>query len=211
MTRGVKTKQPRLLLATGNPGKARELRDLLQGIPFELVTLADVGIHDEVEEQGATFEENAVAKAKTYARLSGLCALADDSGLEVDALGGAPGPRSRRYAGEGASDTDRVQLLLKQLGAVPLERRTANFRSVIAIASPDGRVYTVQGSCKGRITFEPRGSGGFGYDPIFYIPELGKTMAGLTLEEKNRISHRGAAARAAVPLLKALEKELSRG
>ena len=198
----------KLLLATTNAGKARELAQLLKSVPWEMVSLRDEGVDFEVEETGETLEENAALKARTYARHSGLWALADDSGLEVEALGGAPGVRSRRFAGEGASDADLVRELLRRLDGTPWEQRAARFRSVIAIASPEGQVHQCEGVCEGVIGFQPRGDGGFGYDPVFYIPELGCTMAELTLEEKNRISHRAAAARAAEALLATLHPEL---
>ena len=193
---------PKLLLATNNKGKAREYRSLLSGVPFELVTPDEVGINTEVEEVGKSFEENARLKAATLARESQLLSLADDSGLEVDALGGEPGTLSARYAGEGASDEDRVSYLLTKLEGVPEEKRTARFRCVIAIAAPQGDVELCSGECEGIIAFEPRGERGFGYDPIFYLPELKKTMAELPPEEKNRISHRGMAAKKASQLLK---------
>jgi len=185
---------PKLLLATNNKGKAREYKSLLQGIPFELVTPAELGISTEVAEVGKSFEENARLKAKTLAAESRLLALADDSGLEVDALGGEPGTLSARYAGEGASDRDRVSYLLTKLEGVPQEKRTARFRCVIAIATPQGEVELCSGECEGFIAFEPRGNRGFGYDPIFYLPELKKTMAELPPELKNKVSHRGKAA-----------------
>ena len=169
-----------------------------------MVSLRDEGVDFEVDEVGETLEENAALKAKTYAHHSGLWALADDSGLEVEALGGAPGVRSRRFAGEGASDADLVRELLRRLDGTPWEQRAARFRSVVAIASPQGELHLCQGACDGVIGFEPQGAGGFGYDPVFYIPELGCTMAELSLEDKNRISHRAAAARAAEALLAAL-------
>jgi XTP/dITP diphosphohydrolase len=193
---------PKLLLATNNKGKAREYKNLLSGVPFELVTPAEVGISTEVAEVGKSFEENARLKATTLARESGLLALADDSGLEVDALGGEPGTLSARYAGEGASDEDRANYLLTKLEGVPQEKRTARFRCVIAIATPEGDVELCSGECDGFIALEPRGEGGFGYDPVFYLPELGKTMAELPLETKNKISHRGRAAQKASQLLK---------
>jgi XTP/dITP diphosphohydrolase len=186
--------KPKLLLATNNQGKVREYRSLLHGIPFALVTPAELGITAKVEEAGGSFEENASLKATNMARQSGLLALADDSGLEVDALGGEPGSLSHRWAGENASDADRIVYLLSKLKDVPETQRTAQFRCVIAIATPDGRVEFFSGECPGVIIDEPKGTNGFGYDPIFYIPELGKTMAELTLEEKNRISHRARAA-----------------
>ena len=197
---------PKLLLATNNRGKAREYKSLLQGIPFELVTPAELGISTEVAEVGKSFEENARLKAKTLAAESRLLALADDSGLEVDALGGEPGTLSARYAGEGASDRDRVSYLLTKLEGVPQEKRTARFRCVIAIATPQGEVELCSGECEGFIAFEPRGNRGFGYDPIFYLPELKKTMAELSPEEKNKVSHRGRAAAKAREVLKRLAR-----
>jgi len=184
-----------LLLATNNKAKVREYRSLLQNLPFELVTLAERGITTVVDEVGESLEENARLKASALASESKLVALADDSGLEVDILDGAPGRLSARYAGEGASDKDRVNYLLAKLEGVPLEKRSARFRCVIAVATPEGRVELCSGECAGLITFEPRGEQGFGYDPIFYLPELDKTMAELSLETKNQISHRGQAAR----------------
>lgn len=196
--------RPKLLLATNNQAKVREYRSLLLDIPFELVTLAEQGISTEVEEVGESLEENARLKACTLAEESQLIALADDSGLEVDALGGEPGRLSARYAGEGASDKDRVSYLLSRMKDVPSERRSACFRCVIAVATPGGEVYFCTGKCPGLITFEPRGKWGFGYDPIFYLPELDKTMAELPLEMKNRVSHRGQAAREAYRVLQKL-------
>lgn len=193
---------PKLLLATGNKAKVREYRSLLQSLPFELVSMAELGINTRVDEVGESLEENARLKAITIAGESQLLTLADDSGLEVDVLGGEPGRLSARYAGEGASDRDRVKYLLSRLKDVPSEKRSACFRCVIAIATPDGEVELCSGDCRGVITLEPRGEEGFGYDPIFYLPGLGKTMAELTLEEKNRLSHRGRAAREAIKLLR---------
>ncbi|MFH0847870.1 MAG: XTP/dITP diphosphatase [Chloroflexota bacterium] len=185
----------KLLLATNNRGKVREYRSLLDDLPLQLVTPAEAGITTVVDEVGESLEENARLKAVALAAESGLLALADDSGLEVDALGGEPGPLSARYAGKGASDRDRVSYLLSRLEGVPWEKRTARFRCVIALAIPGGEVGVCSGECHGLITFEPRGEEGFGYDPIFYFPELGKTMAELPLETKNQVSHRGHAAR----------------
>jgi XTP/dITP diphosphohydrolase len=189
--------QPKLLLATNNAGKVKEFRSLLQGIPFELVTPQDIGIKTEVAETGTTYEENARLKACALSKESGLLTLADDSGLEVDALNGEPGVMSARYAGKNASDTDRVKYLLSKMKDVPKEKRTARFRCVIAIAQPDGQVEFCEGECKGLIAFEPCGKNGFGYDPIFCFPKYGKTMAELPIEIKNRISHRGRAAQKA--------------
>jgi XTP/dITP diphosphohydrolase len=184
----------KLLLATSNEGKAREYRALLSGVPYEIVTMTEQGFNLEVEETGASFEENARLKAAELAAESGLLSLADDSGLEVDALNGEPGVRSARYAGENASDEDRYLFLLEKLKDVPDEKRTARFRCVIAIAPPDNKIKLCSGECPGVITRKPRGNNGFGYDPVFYLPELGKTMAELSSEEKNRISHRARAA-----------------
>ena len=192
----------KLLLATNNQAKVREYRSLLQSLPYELVTLAEQGITTIVSEVGKSLEENARLKATLLATESQLLALADDSGLEVDALGGEPGWLSARYAGENASDKDRVNYLLLRLKDVPWEKRTARFRCVIAIATPDGEVEFCSGECQGFITFEPRGEQGFGYDPVFYLPELDKTMAELPLEIKNQISHRGQAAQKVYQLLR---------
>jgi len=184
----------KLLLATNNQAKVREYRSLLQNIPFELVTLAEEGITTTVSEVGESLEENARLKATVLAAQSQLLALGDDSGLEVDALGGEPGRLSARYAGQGASDKDRVNYLLSRLKGVPWQERSARFRCIIAIATPGGEVELCRGECRGFITFEPRGEQGFGYDPVFYLPELDKTMAELPLEIKNQVSHRGQAA-----------------
>jgi XTP/dITP diphosphohydrolase len=190
----------KLLLATNNQGKLREYRMLLQGLPYELATMAEVEI-GQVSEDGKNLEENAELKARVCAERSGLLTLADDSGLEVAALGGEPGPLSARYAGEGASDSERIAYLLSRLGDVPWSERSARFRCVIAVANLDGEVELCSGECPGYITFEPRGERGFGYDPIFYLPELGRTMAELPLATKNRVSHRGQAARKAYQVL----------
>ena len=192
----------KLLLATSNQGKVREYRLLLSDVPFELVTPAAEGITTIVDETGTSLEENARLKSTILAAESGLPALADDSGLEVDALGGAPGHLSARYAGENASDRDRVDFLLSRLKDVPREKRTARFRCVIALAIPQGEVELCSGECRGHITFEPRGKHGFGYDPVFYFPELDMTMAELPLSLKNQVSHRGQAARKAAEILK---------
>ena len=194
----------KLLVATNNPGKVREYEALLKGLPLTLTYPAQEGIDIEVEETGSTFAENARLKATAYARASGLLTLADDSGLEVDALGGEPGTRSARYAGQGASDEDRYRLLLSKLEGVPWERRSARFRCVIALARPQGEVRTAEGTCEGVIAFEPKGEHGFGYDPVFYMQEHGRTMAELEPEIKNRISHRARAAEGARRILQEL-------
>ncbi len=205
-----------LLIATGNPGKMREYIDLLQGIPFELVSLRDLGITHEVEETGETFEENAWLKASEYAAISGLLTLADDSGLEVDALSGEPGVRSARYGGDSCtSDEDRVELLLRNMKDVPWEERGARFRCVIVIALPEDAkippkgepstlIAQAEGFAAGMIQYNPQGDDGFGYDPVFYLPSHYKTMAQLPLEVKNKISHRANAAQKAVESLKKL-------
>ena len=198
----------KLLLATTNQGKAREYRRLLEGLPFQLVTPLEEGLDITVDEENASFEENARLKATAYASLSRLITLADDSGLEVDALGGAPGIRSARFAGDQADDKDKVEHLLARLKEVPWEKRTARFRCVIAIATPEGTTELCHGDCSGLIAFEPEGDNGFGYDPVFHLHEFGKTMAELPLEAKNQISHRGRAARKAYQILEQLAEKV---
>jgi XTP/dITP diphosphohydrolase len=188
-----------ILIATQNPGKVREFRLLLASLKTRLRFLSELRLQVEVPEDGATYIDNASQKALTYALASGLLTLADDSGLEVDAMGGAPGIHSARYAP--GRDTDRVTALLVQLRDVPWEQRTARFRCVVAIATPTGELYSAEGVCEGLIAFEPKGQGGFGYDPIFYLPEYDRTMAQLPQAEKNRISHRARAVEAALPIL----------
>ena len=184
----------------------REYKSLLPDLSYELVTLVEQGITVVVNEVGESLEENARLKATVIAAQSQLLALADDSGLEVDALGGEPGRLSARYAGENASDTERINLLLARLKGVPWEKRSARFRCVIAIATPDGKVNFCSGECQGLITFTPRGEHGFGYDPVFYLPELDKTMAELPLALKNQVSHRGQAARQVYQVLERLRE-----
>ena len=198
--------RPKLLLATNNQAKVREYKSLLHDLPCELVTLDEQGINTSVSEVGASLEENARLKATVLAAESQLTAMADDSGLEVDALGGEPGCLSARYAGEGASDRDRVNYLLTRLKGVPEDKRSAHFRCVIAVATPDGKMELCSGECHGFITLAPRGDQGFGYDPVFYLPEMGKTMAELPLELKNQVSHRGRAARQVPQALEKLEE-----
>jgi len=195
---------PKLLLATSNPGKIREYRFLLDGLGYQITTLTEEGIAKIVTESGNNYEQNARLKAITYAKLSQLTALADDSGLEVDALNGEPGVRSARFAGEAATDAEKVNFLLAKLNGVPWERRTARFKCVIAIAIPGGRVELCHGECHGTIAFEAKGENGFGYDPIFFLPEIGKTMAELHLEMKNQISHRARASQKARQVLQQL-------
>lgn len=188
-------KRNKLLLATNNPGKLKEMSVLLSELALEVTTPLEQGIHLEVDESGKTFEANAKLKAEAFSSFSGLMSLSDDSGLEVDVLKGEPGVMSARYAGPNASDQDRVQYLLDKLKGIPLGRRSARFRCVMAISRPGEEVEIFEGVCEGVIGEEPKGSGGFGYDPIFYIPSLGVNMAELSIENKNSISHRGIASR----------------
>lgn len=180
-----------LVLATRNPGKTVEIRDLLEGFPVEIKNLDDFGPIPEVEEDGETFDDNAYKKASFAANVLGLPALADDSGLVVEALDGAPGVYSARYAGENATDEQRVGKLLKELKNTT--NRKAAFECVISIAVPGGAALTYEGRCEGVIAGKPAGENGFGYDPVFYYPPLNKTFAQLTREEKGRVSHRGRA------------------
>jgi XTP/dITP diphosphohydrolase len=205
----------KLLVATNNRGKIREYKEILEeGLPpeVEITFPAQEGLDLDVEESGETFEENALLKAVEFARASGLLTLADDSGLEVDALGGAPGVYSARYAGPGTTDADRYRKLLGELADVPPEARAARFRCVVALAGPDGVIGSAQGTVEGEIGFEARGSMGFGYDPVFTVEGYGGlTMAELPPEVKNRISHRARALQAAMPLLKqAIERAQQR-
>jgi len=196
----------RLLIATHNRGKLIEYQAILAGLPVELVTLDDVGIRDDVAETGATLAENARLKALTYARQSGLLTLADDSGLEVDALNGEPGVYSKRYAGENKTDAERNAFLLAKLRDVPPGKRSARFACVIAIATPAGKVWETVGVCEGEIAFDSRGTNGFGYDPIFQVTERNMRMAELPSSIKNQISHRARAAERAKEILKAIVK-----
>ncbi len=193
----------KLLLASNNEKKLRELRDILAGLGHEVVSLREAGIASDPEETGETFEENALIKARSACALSGLPAVADDSGLAVDALGGAPGVRSARYCL--GSDADRVAFLLKNMEGVPDGKRTARFVSAIACVFPDGKELSVRGECEGIILRAPRGDGGFGYDPVFYSPGEGLTFAQIPPERKNAISHRS---RALFAFVKRLKKEL---
>ena len=196
--------RPRLVLATGNPGKARELRALLAGVPFEVRTLADYPPFPMPEESGATYEANALMKARAAAAHTRALALGDDSGIEVDALGGAPGVRSARFGGPGLADAERVQHLLHQIDHVPDAQRTARFRCVMALVTPEGEATLVDGACDGLLTRAPRGTGGFGYDPIFFYPPFGATFGEVTDERKATVSHRGRAAAAARTVLLAM-------
>jgi len=195
---------PKLLLATSNPGKIKEYRFLLDGLGYQITTLTEEGIIKIVTESGSNYEQNARLKAITYAKLSQFIALADDSGLEVDALNGEPGIKSARFAGEAATDAEKVSLLLDKLNGIPWEKRTARFKCVIAIAIPGGRVELCYGECHGMVSFEAKGENGFGYDPIFSLPKIGKTMAELPFEMKNQISHRARASQKARQVLQQL-------
>ncbi|GAB4541393.1 MAG: XTP/dITP diphosphatase [Anaerolineales bacterium] len=210
----------KILIATNNKGKVKEFQELLKGLPFELVTPAEIHLSLEVEENGANYIENAAKKARAFAQASGLIALADDSGLEVDALNGAPGLYSARYHPKpGASDAERRAYLIENLQGKP-RPWTAHFHATIAIAFPANaesevsdfgaktegfalpKIYFAEGDCYGEIIPEERGANGFGYDPIFLFPELNQTMAELDMEAKNRLSHRAKAAMNAIPMLK---------
>lgn len=197
----------KLLLGTQNQGKQDELRALLSNLHIEILTPQQIGISIEVEESGSTYDENARLKAVAYASHSGLWSLSDDSGLEVEALDGAPGLRSARLGGEGNSDADRRRLLIEML-ADHSRPWKACFRATVSLAGPTGELEVAEGDCTGEIITEERGTKGFGYDPIFLIHELGKTMAELGMEEKNQISHR---ARAIMALRPALEARLGLG
>jgi XTP/dITP diphosphohydrolase len=191
-----------LLIATNNKGKVKELQDLLKDTGLELITPADINLNLDVEEDGKTYAENAAKKAIAFARASGFISLADDSGLEVDALGGAPGLYSARYHPKaGAKDADRRAYMLENLENKP-RPWTAHFHATIAISVSEEEVYVVEGNCYGEIIPEERGNGGFGYDPIFFFPEFKKTMAEMDMEEKNRLSHRAKAVMNAIPILK---------
>lgn len=192
----------KLLIATNNRGKLSEYQELLADLPYELVTLDDVGITEEVDETGSTFAENAQLKARTYAAQSGLLTMADDSGLEVAALNGAPGVYSKRYGGYDDDTERRNQYLLDQMRGLAQGQRQANFRCLICIVNPaDGREWLCDGRLEGEIAFAPRGSGGFGYDPLLYLPDRGLTVAEMSSAEKNAISHRGHATACARDIL----------
>ncbi|MDO4315460.1 MAG: XTP/dITP diphosphatase [Oscillospiraceae bacterium] len=181
----------RFVLATHNPGKLREMADILSRFGVEVVSPKDLGITVDVEETGATFAENAMLKARAVCKAANLPAIADDSGLCVDALNGGPGVYSARYGGEGLDDRGRCMLLLSSMRGQPT--RAAHFACAVACAFPDGKTLTAEGRCDGTIAFAPMGEGGFGYDPVFFVPEKARTFAQLTDEEKNEISHRGKA------------------
>ncbi len=195
-----------LVIATKNAGKLREFKRLFSSLGVDILGLDEARIAGEVEETGRTFEENACIKAVAHGRMWAGTLLADDSGLEVDALGGEPGVRSARYGGEGFSDEERVRFLLERMQGVPGQRRTARFRSVLAIVGPGtgAEPVTVEGVLEGAIACRALGSNGFGYDPVFWLPEQGRTVAQLSAEEKDEVSHRGRASRLALPVLRGL-------
>ena len=206
---------PTLVMATRNPGKIRELKALLKDLGIKLLSLADFPELPEIPEKGATFYENAAAKARQVAARTGLPALEDDSGLEVAALNGRPGVYSARYAQEQTfpaepRDEDNWRKLLAELKGVPWERRQARFVCEIALALPDGQLFRTRGECRGRIAFNPRGAHGFGYDPVFWVPRYRRTMAELTPEVKNRISHRARALGRLREILTAVWPDLGR-
>lgn len=196
----------KLLIATNSPHKLAEYREILVDLPIQLTSPSEEGLVISPDEIGATFEENAIIKARAFAAASGLPSLADDSGLEVDALNGEPGIFSARYGGTTRFDQEgRYRLVLQKMANVPWEARTARFRCAIAIATPATQlVGVVDGKVDGYIAFKPSGTNGFGYDPVFFVPEFGRTLAEITSEQKHEISHRGRAARAAIPLIEQL-------
>ena len=201
LTLAVLLKSLPVLIATNNKGKVKELQDLLKGLDVELITPADINLELDVEEDGTTYAENASRKAAAFAQVSGLISLADDSGIEVDALNGAPGLYSARYSPrKGAKDADRRAYMLENLNGKP-RPWTAHFHATIAISAPGMDIQVVDGDCYGEIIPEERGDNGFGYDPIFLFPELNKTMAEMGMEEKNRLSHRARAVMNAIPVL----------
>lgn len=195
-----------LLIATNNRGKVAEIQALLSGLALELVTPEQIGLRLEVAEDGQTYAENARLKALTFAQASGLISLADDSGLEVDALGGRPGLHSNRFGPQPSSEAGRRAFLLAQLAGHP-RPWTARFRATVAVADPTGAVQLTEGICEGEILPEERGTNGFGYDPLFLIPEMGRTMAELSMDEKNRLSHRARAVQQALPILRDLFRQ----
>jgi XTP/dITP diphosphohydrolase len=200
----------KLLIATNNLNKVQELKEILAGLPIAVTYLADEGITLDPEETGSTFQENAIIKAQAFAQISGLLTLADDSGLEVDALNGEPGVYSARYDGTAKDDhVGRCHLVLDKLAAknVPWAERTARFRCVIALATPEGLIDTVEGTVEGFIDYELKGNNGFGYDPIFFVPELNQTLGQAPSAVKHAISHRGRAARAAAKVVEKLVKD----
>ena len=199
----------KIVLATGNKNKIKEIKEKFSSSgSLEISSFEELKNIPEIIENAATFEGNALIKAEAICRLTGLPSMADDSGLVIDALNGEPGVYSARYGGDNLSDAEKNELVLSKMKGLPEKKRSARFECVIAIALPDSRSFTVKGICNGLISSEPAGSNGFGYDPIFYIPEADKTMAQLTPEEKNRISHRGKALEKAFEMIKKISGDL---
>jgi len=196
----------RFIVASKNKGKLKEIQEILRDFPFEVLSMQDVGINEDIEEYGTTFEDNALIKARGVQKKTGGIVMADDSGLEVDYLNGAPGIYSSRFAGEGASDEDRNNKLLSLLEGVPFEKRKARFVCAIAVVLPDGEEFTVRGICDGYIGFKPEGKNGFGYDPLFFLPDYNMTTAQMEPKEKHKISHRG---KALEMMVKELRKRLN--
>jgi len=197
----------KIILATQNQGKIRELQELLVDEEIEVLSLKDIEDWEDVEENGETFAENAALKARAAVKKTGLIALADDSGLEVDALNGAPGVYSARFAGEPKDDERNNDKLIQLLETVEDDQRQARFRCALVVATPAGKEYLTEGTVEGQILTERRGSEGFGYDPLFFVPEYARTMAELTLAEKNKLSHRAQAFRKAIPILQVLKSQ----
>lgn len=201
------SKQVKLLIATNNPGKIVEYQDIFANLSIRLTSPSNEGITLDPAETGITFEENAILKAKAFAEASSLLTLADDSGLEIDALGGAPGIYSARYGNTAKEDDEgRRQLVLERMKGVPWPDRTARFRCVVALATKEGIVGTAEGTVEGFIAYEAKGQHGFGYDPIFYYPPFDRTLAQISAEQKHEVSHRGRAARAAISLIEKFYK-----
>jgi len=195
----------KFIIATKNKGKIKEIEKILAGLPLDVISMEQAGIFKDIEESGTTFEENAFIKAQELHKLTGEMVMADDSGLEVDYLNGAPGVYSARFAGEGATDEDKNKKLLNLLEGVPFEKRKARFVCAIAVVLPDGNSFIEKGTCEGYIALAPQGSNGFGYDPLFYVPEYNLTMAQLDPDVKNRISHRAKALGAMVEKLRKIQ------
>lgn len=191
----------KFIVATKNKGKIKEIEEILSGLPFEVISMEEAGITKDIEEHGSTFEENAHIKASEVFKLTGEIVMADDSGLEVDCLDGAPGIYSSRFAGENASDEDRNNKLLSMLEDVPFEKRRARFVCAIALILPDGKRFSIRESFEGYIGLKPEGTNGFGYDPLFYLPEYNMTAAQLQSQQKHEISHRGKALKKMVEIL----------
>lgn len=198
----------KLVVASKNKGKLKEIEEILAGMPFEVVSMETAGIGNDIEETGSTFEENALIKAREIYEITKEMVMADDSGLEVDYLNGAPGVYSARFAGEGATDEQKNQKLLDLLRDVPFDKRKARFVCVIAVFFRNGEYFTVRGTCEGYIALKPEGKNGFGYDPLFYMPEYNMTTAQMEPEQKHMISHRGRALKLMVEKLKNMNADI---